>query len=187
MWLSSARMSFMRWSSSGDISDMPCCNWLNIESSSCFFSSSISSSKCWRALSSIQSYCWRSLTLPARSGGNWSSSIRRSCASSSSSSSRRLSPDCCPSSSRRSIPAPASDWYALERRGVMPPSGDGNGFGTRYADDFGLYAQYGLTHHRLSIEWARIEPEEGRRDAAAVEHYLRVLSAAHDAGVSPWV
>src|SRR5689334_23654931 len=40
----------------------------------------------------------------------------------------------------------------------------GNGFGTRYAEDFELYAQYGLTHHRLSIEWARIEPEEGRRD-----------------------
>jgi len=46
----------------------------------------------------------------------------------------------------------------------MPPSGDGNGFARRFADDFALYAQHGLTHHRLSIEWARIEPEEGRRD-----------------------
>jgi beta-glucosidase len=83
--------------------------------------------------------------------------------------------------------APASDWYALERQGVMPPSGDGNGFGTRYAEDFALYAQYGLTHHRLSIEWARIEPEEGKRDAAAIEHYSRVLTAARDAGIAPWV
>jgi len=83
--------------------------------------------------------------------------------------------------------APASDWYALERRGVMPPSGEGNGFGTRYAEDFELYAQYGLTHHRLSIEWARIEPEEGRRDDAAIEHYSRVLTAARDVGISPWV
>ncbi len=83
--------------------------------------------------------------------------------------------------------APASDWYALERKGVMPTSGDGNGFGTRYAEDFELYAQYGLTHHRLSIEWARIEPEEGRRDEAAIEHYARVLTAARDAGISPWV
>jgi beta-glucosidase len=83
--------------------------------------------------------------------------------------------------------APASDWYAFERRGFVPPSGDGNGFGTRYAEDFALYAQYGLTHHRLSIEWARIEPEEGRRDERAIEHYREVLTAAQAAGVSPWV
>ena len=83
--------------------------------------------------------------------------------------------------------APTSDWFAAELAGRVPPSGDGNGFATRYADDFALYAQYGLTHHRLSIEWARIEPEEGRRDPEAVEHYVRVLQAAHDAGVSPWV
>ena len=38
--------------------------------------------------------------------------------------------------------------------------------------------EHGLTHHRLSIEWARIEPEEGRRDDAAIEHYLEVLTAA---------
>ena len=83
--------------------------------------------------------------------------------------------------------APASDWYALEKAGLVPPTGDGNGFGTRYAEDFALYAQYGLMHHRLSVEWARIEPEEGRRDPAAIEHYLSVLQAAHAAGVSPWV
>lgn len=83
--------------------------------------------------------------------------------------------------------APASDWYALERAGRVPPSGDGNGFAERYAQDFALYAQHGLAHHRLSIEWARIEPEEGRRDDAAVEHAAEVLTAARDAGVSPWV
>jgi beta-glucosidase len=83
--------------------------------------------------------------------------------------------------------APASDWFALERSGVMPHSGDGNGFAGRYADDFALYAGHGLTHHRLSIEWARIEPEQGRRDVAAIEHVTQVLTAARDAGVAPWV
>jgi beta-glucosidase len=83
--------------------------------------------------------------------------------------------------------APASDWLREEQRGTYPRSGDGNGFGTRYAEDFALYAAHGLTHHRLSIEWARIEPEEGRRDDAAVEHYRAVLTAARAAGVSPWV
>jgi beta-glucosidase len=83
--------------------------------------------------------------------------------------------------------APDSDWAAWERAGRVPPSGDGNGFGTRYAEDFALYAEYGLTHHRLSIEWARIEPSEGKRDDAAIEHYRSVLTAARDAGVAVWV
>jgi beta-glucosidase len=83
--------------------------------------------------------------------------------------------------------APASDWYALEQSGVMPRSGDGNGFADRYAEDFALYAAHGLDHHRLSIEWARIEPEEGKRDEAAIEHVTQVLTAARDAGVAPWV
>jgi beta-glucosidase len=48
-------------------------------------------------------------------------------------------------------------------------------------------AGLGLTNHRLSIEWARIEPEPGVRDRRAVEHYRAVLSAALAAGVAPWV
>jgi beta-glucosidase len=83
--------------------------------------------------------------------------------------------------------APASDWARWERIGRAPPSGEGNGFATRYAGDFELLASYGLTHHRLSIEWARIEPRQGERDKEAIEHYRRVLEAAHAAGVEPWV
>ncbi len=83
--------------------------------------------------------------------------------------------------------APASDWWEWERSGHAPLSGDGNGFGTRYAEDFALLARLGLTHHRLSVEWARLEPEPGVHDPAAIHHYRAVLAAAHDAGVSPWV
>jgi beta-glucosidase len=83
--------------------------------------------------------------------------------------------------------APASDWWQWERAGKAPSSGDGNGFASRYAEDFAIFAALGLVHHRLSIEWARIEPADGIRDAAAVDHYRKVLSAAIGAGVSPWV
>ena len=82
--------------------------------------------------------------------------------------------------------APASDWWDWERAGRAPPSGDGNGFATRHAEDFRLFAELGLTHHRLSLEWARLEPERGVRDARAVAHYRAVLAAARDAGVAPW-
>ena len=83
--------------------------------------------------------------------------------------------------------APASDWWDWERSGHAPLSGDGNGFGTRFSEDFALLAGLGLTHHRLSIEWARLEPELGVHDPAAVRHYREVLTAAQDAGISPWV
>jgi beta-glucosidase len=83
--------------------------------------------------------------------------------------------------------APASDWWEWERSGHAPRSGRGNGFATRYAEDFDLLAGLGLTHHRMSLEWARLEPEEGVHDAEAVAHYRDVLTAARAAGVSPWV
>jgi beta-glucosidase len=83
--------------------------------------------------------------------------------------------------------APASDWFDWESAGRAPRSGDGNGFAARYAQDFEIYAALGLRHHRLSIEWARIEPEEGEHDHAAIAHYRAVLEAAREAGIVPWV
>lgn len=82
--------------------------------------------------------------------------------------------------------APTSDWFRWEQAGRAPRSGDGNGFATRYAEDFQLYADHGLTHHRLSLEWARLEPTQGRHDPAAVEHYREMLTVARSSGVSVW-
>jgi len=82
---------------------------------------------------------------------------------------------------------PASDWLRWEQAGRAPVSGDGNGFGTRYAEDFAILAGLGLTHHRMSIDWSRIEPEEGKRYAGAIEHYRDILTAAREAGIDPWV
>jgi len=83
--------------------------------------------------------------------------------------------------------SPNSDWWDWERAGRAPLSGDGNGFASRYAEDFRLLADLGLVHHRLSFEWARLEPEPGRHDPEAVERYRSVLNAARAAGITPWV
>jgi beta-glucosidase len=83
--------------------------------------------------------------------------------------------------------ARSSDWWAWERAGHAPLSGDGNGFSARYAEDFRLLAGLGLRHHRLTIDWARVEPDNGRHDPAAVEHYRAILTAALDAGIEPWI
>jgi beta-glucosidase/6-phospho-beta-glucosidase/beta-galactosidase len=82
--------------------------------------------------------------------------------------------------------APRADWAGWESDGRVPASGDGNGFGTRYADDLGLWAEHGLRRYRLTIEWARVEPHEGQWDRTAVDHVRSVLRAAADAGVEAW-
>jgi beta-glucosidase len=80
-----------------------------------------------------------------------------------------------------------STWRAWEKAGHAPPSGDGNGFATRYAEDFRLFAEHGLTQHRISLEWARLEPRPGAHDPHAVEHYTEMLRSARAAGIDVWV
>ncbi len=83
--------------------------------------------------------------------------------------------------------APAADWSAWERDGRAPVSGDGAGFGIDYAADLRLFAELGLTHVGVTVEWARIEPEPGTVDSDAVDHYLDVLRDARHAGLAALV
>ncbi len=83
--------------------------------------------------------------------------------------------------------APAGDWLQWERAGHAPPSGNGSGFADRYRQDFDLLTGIGLRHFRLSLEWARLEPEEGRHDQAEIERYRALLQAGRDAGISLWI
>ena len=57
----------------------------------------------------------------------------------------------------------------------------------RYAEDIAIAADLGFNCHRIGIEWARIEPEEGRFSLAALDHYRRVLEACHAQGLKPMV
>jgi beta-glucosidase len=78
-----------------------------------------------------------------------------------------------------------SDWWAWEHAPhttAVEPSGDAIDFYHRYPEDLAQLAGLGHTAHRLSLEWARIEPEPGEWSAAALDHYRRVLEAVaeHD-------
>ena len=57
----------------------------------------------------------------------------------------------------------------------------------RYAEDIAIAADLGFNCHRIGIEWARIEPEEGQFSIAALDHYRRVLEACHARGLKPMV
>jgi beta-glucosidase len=57
----------------------------------------------------------------------------------------------------------------------------------RYAEDIAIAADLGFNCHRIGIEWARIEPEQGLFSTAALDHYRRVLDACHARGLAPMV
>ncbi len=82
---------------------------------------------------------------------------------------------------------PADDWYAWERAGNAPRSGNGNGFAECFRTDLALLAEWGFTDHRLSINWARIEPEPGVIDRDALAYHRDVLAAGRAAGLRMWV
>jgi len=57
----------------------------------------------------------------------------------------------------------------------------------RFEEDFELASKLGHNAYRFSIEWSRIEPEEGRWDYTEVDHYRRVLESLHKYGMTPLV
>ncbi|MDQ1397091.1 MAG: beta-glucosidase, partial [Acidimicrobiaceae bacterium] len=83
-----------------------------------------------------------------------------------------------------------SDWWAWEHAEGTPcvePSGDACDQLNRYRDDLALLAGLGFTTYRFSLEWARIEPEDGEFSVAALDHYRRVCAACHEQGITPVV
>src|SRR3982074_2754149 len=81
-----------------------------------------------------------------------------------------------------------NDWWRAEEAGVLPHrSGEACDSWNRWADDIRLLQEMGLNAYRLSVEWARIEPEPGRFDQTALDTYRRMLEAMHAAGIEPLI
>lgn len=69
----------------------------------------------------------------------------------------------------------------------VEPSGDACDHYHRFGEDIALLASLGFNAYRFSVEWSRIEPEEGQFSRAALEHYRSVLAACHEHGITPFV
>lgn len=83
-----------------------------------------------------------------------------------------------------------SDYWAQEQlphTSFAEPSGIACDHYNRYEEDIRLLADAGLNAYRFSIEWARIEPEEGKFDPAEIEHYRKVIACCKANGVEPVV
>lgn len=83
-----------------------------------------------------------------------------------------------------------SDYWIMERMkstSFLEPSSDAVDHYNRFEEDIRLLAQAGLNCYRFSVEWARIEPEEGEFDECETEHYRRVIRCCKENGVTPIV
>ena len=83
-----------------------------------------------------------------------------------------------------------NDWWAWEHAEGTPcqeVSGDACDQLNRYEEDISLLAALGFDNYRFSIEWSRIEPEEGEFSTAALDHYRRVCAACLANGITPVV
>jgi beta-glucosidase len=84
-----------------------------------------------------------------------------------------------------------NDWWAFERQPGAIWHDDRSGLACdwwRNAEaDFDRMAEMGHTSHRLSVEWSRIEPEEGTFDPAAVARYREMLGGLRARGIEPMV
>lgn len=83
-----------------------------------------------------------------------------------------------------------SDYWAMEHlkhTNFTEPSLDAVDHYNRYEEDIKLLAEAGLNAYRFSIEWARIEPEEGNFDEKEIAHYRNVLTCCKQNGIEPIV
>jgi beta-glucosidase len=83
-----------------------------------------------------------------------------------------------------------NDWWMWEHNPESPcvePSGDAIDHFWRYPSDIALLAELGFGAYRFSLEWSRIEPEEGEFSRNALDHYRRMIASCRDHGLLPVV
>ena len=83
-----------------------------------------------------------------------------------------------------------SDYWIMEHvkhSDFAEPSGLACDHYNRYDEDIRLLAEAGCNAYRFGIEWARIEPEEGRFDQDEIVHYRRVLDCCQKHSIMPVV
>lgn len=77
-----------------------------------------------------------------------------------------------------------NDWWQWEQKGkTKEKSGWACDSWNRYPIDHRLAQELGCNAFRLSLEWSRVEPEEGKFDKGAIEHYRKVLQDLKNRGM----
>ena len=83
----------------------------------------------------------------------------------------------------------ASDWWKWEQTPGHVKDDQKSGAAcdhwNRIDEDIALMKSMNVTDYRMSIEWARIEPQEGQYDESAIAHYKREIDALKAANIQP--
>jgi len=80
-----------------------------------------------------------------------------------------------------------NDWAKGADEGKVPQAGKSSDHYNLYEKDFDIAKSLGQNCQRISVEWSRIEPVEGRFDQNEIMHYRKVLKALNDRGLKPFL
>lgn len=84
-----------------------------------------------------------------------------------------------------------NDWTRWEERPGAIWGGQRSGVACdqyhRYREDFAQLGELGFNAHRFSVEWSRVEPDEGVFSREALDHYRRVVDACRESGMEPFL
>ncbi len=81
-----------------------------------------------------------------------------------------------------------NDWWRWEQQGGgAEPSENACEHYERYEEDFDLMEELHQNGYRFSIEWSRIEPEEGEFNEEAIQHYKDMIEAMRERDIEPFM
>jgi beta-glucosidase len=83
-----------------------------------------------------------------------------------------------------------ASWPSIKLQAEDPEnyiSGRGIDHYNRYKEDFDIAKELNLNAFRFSIEWSRIEPEEGVWDQAAIDHYKTYIAEMRKRHLEPFL
>ncbi len=81
-----------------------------------------------------------------------------------------------------------NDWWQWEEQRRVPfPSGQATRHYELFESDFQLASVFHHNAHRFSIEWSRIEPQEGFFSNEALAHYTKVIQSLRKKNIEPIV
>ncbi len=82
------------------------------------------------------------------------------------------------------------DWHSIKEQAEDPEnyiSGKGVDHYRRYKEDFAIAKGLNLNAFRFTLEWSRIEPEEGVWNAEAINHYKRYIRELRTQKLEPFL
>lgn len=81
-----------------------------------------------------------------------------------------------------------TDWDLFGEEGSAPIRGEDATFSwTHFDKDLAALKKLGVSHYRFGVEWARIEPQPGVINQAALDRYVQMARKLRAAGIEPVV